>query len=707
MKLIDKIANSLGYYKSSRMADIFSGDSKYLLSDYGQPVPENYNKLLKAYQNEVWIYACTYLIATTIAGLPWRLYKEKKSSDKSEKETVRNDEVCDLFNHPNMNDENSTWFNLIEMTVANQELIGNAYWLLDELYGNPQKPKSIQNFIASKIRVVPGQEGTLIDGYNYLLNNGEIKKYTPDEITHFKYMSVTNYHYGQGSMSPALYSTDTIKAAQVANLNIFKNGLKIDSFFQTDQGLSDVVYKRVKQQIHDRYAGSEKAHTTGILEKGLKYAPVTSNMKDLEFINGIKLSRNDICAVHGVPPLLVGILDEASYSNYETAVKVFFIFCIIPKLKRLNQVITTIVKRFDKNLFFEFDISNVDALKEDEQRKSVIAKTYFDMGVPFNIINQRLGLGFEHIEGGDTGFLPFSLQPTIMAAEGRPEPTPEAPVEESEEEQEDEEGKSKSFSKFVYNKEIKLSLWKQFDKTATLIENRYMKIIETFFIGLEMSILRKLDRGKSAKDILKKINVETYLYDEGDEIIRWSKQSEKVHKLSMKTNGDRELINLGLSGTFDVSNPRVTRFLHQYGLSRAKDVIGSNRDEVKKALIQGVDNGESIEDLKKRIQKVFIPYTDEGYKATRIARTEVIGASNQGAVEAYKQSGIKVKKAWLAQPDARDTHIEASMVYNEDNAIDVNKDFQVGGGQGNAPGQIGLAEEDINCRCSVIPVVEK
>lgn len=691
MNLIEKILLKAGYTKSSRMGAIFDSLNRFTLSSYGKPVPDNYNKLLQGYANEVWIYACVYLIATTIAGLPWRLYRRKKGKDKIEKEPVYNDEIYNLFERPNDNDENSTWFNLIEMTVANQELIGNGYWLLDNLYGSMRKPAAIQSLIGSKIRVRQNKgSGMLVDGYNYILPNGDTQKYEKDEISHFKYMSVTDYHYGQGSMTPALYSIDIIKEAQKQNLNIFKNGMKIDAYFETDQSLTDANYKRFKDEMASKYQDSEKAHQTVLLEKGLKYQAITGNMKELEYINGIKLSREDICAVHGVPALLVGILDKATYANYETAIKVLFVFCIIPKLKRLNAVITTVVQRFDKNLFFEFDISNEEALKEDEERKSRIATAYFNMGVPFNKINQRLNLGFDDIEGGDTGYLPFSLQPASIAAEGPQEPEPVPPSDE---------GKSNKAKKIIYNKEKKLALWKQFDRTTGIIEKRYMKMIEVYFLSLEMGILRKLESKKQ-------INVDIYLFDEAEEITRWKNQSTKIHKLSMETNGNRELINLGLGSTFDVTNPLVVDFLNKYGLDKATEVIGNAAERTRQTLIAGVENGEGIPQLKKRIQAEYTPYTNQGYKAERIARTEVIGSSNRGALEAYRQAGVGVKKAWLNEPDARDTHVQAGIRYNEDNAIDLDKDFRVGAGSGSAPGNIGLAEEDINCRCTIIGIVE-
>lgn len=701
MNIIEKIMSRFGYMKGDRIGEIFQSQNRNSLTSYGLTTPANYDKLLTAYANEVWIYACIYLVATTIAGLPWRLYKTKIKNNKLIKETVWNDEVYRLFNRPNDNDENSTFFNLIEMTVATTELIGNGYWLLDKLRGNPapgslRKPQSIQSLIGSKMRVSQETDSlNLIDGYNYILPNGQPHKFKKEEIVHFKYMSVNNYHYGQGSLTPALWSIDTIKEAQIANLNIFKNGLKLDAFFETDQNISEASFTRFKKQVDDKYKGADKQHQTMLLEKGLKYKAITGNMKELEFINGIKLSREDICAVIGVPTLLVGILDKASYANYETAMKVLFVFNIIPKTKRLNAVISHVVQRFDKSLFFEFDLTNEDALKEDEERKSRIATAYFAMGVPFNVVNQRLNLGFDKIEGGDTGFLPFSLQPVSFAAAGPPDPAEPA----AGNDEDDDDDKSKKVYKIVYNKEKKLALWKQFNRTAGVIEKRYMKLIEIYFMGLEIGILRRLESSKQ-------ISVEHFIFDEAEEIARWQTQSGKIHKLSMKTNGDRELVNLGLGSTFDLSNPIVVDYLDKYGLEKATEVIENAAERTRQTLIAGIENGEGIPQLKKRIQAAYEPYTNQGYKATRIARTEVIGTSNRGALEAYRQAGVGVKKAWLNEPDARDNHRDAGIRYSEGNAIALNEDFHVGAGQGEAPGNIGLAEEDINCRCSILPVVE-
>ena len=91
-----------------------------------------------------------------------------------------------------------------------------------------------------------------------------------------------------------------------------------------------------------------------------------------------------------------------------------------------------------------------------------------------------------------------------------------------------------------------------------------------------------------------------------------------------------------------------------------------------------------------------------------IARTEVNGAANGGTLKAWEQSGVVEKKSWLSALEpgrTRDTHVEAHVRYQAE-PIGLKENFQVGAGSGPHPGAIGLAEEDIKCLCTLVPVVE-
>jgi hypothetical protein len=97
------------------------------------------------------------------------------------------------------------------------------------------------------------------------------------------------------------------------------------------------------------------------------------------------------------------------------------------------------------------------------------------------------------------------------------------------------------------------------------------------------------------------------------------------------------------------------------------------------------------------------PLTSFGYNGCSASVTFL---SSSPFTHFFLQSLVKGKK-WLAAIDGREreSHRAAHNRYQK-NPIALGEEFIVGNGRGPAPGQIGLAEEDIQCRCTMQPVIE-
>jgi len=160
--------------------------------------------------------------------------------------------------------------------------------------------------------------------------------------------------------------------------------------------------------------------------------------------------------------------------------------------------------------------------------------------------------------------------------------------------------------------------------------------------------------------------------------------------------GQQALDDLALTMTFDVAQPAVARFLERRAQRFAQKVNETTWSSLKASLQEGIAAGENIREFEQRVLDVMA----ERIRSTpeTIARTEVIGAANGGTLEAWRQSDVVETKVWLAGLDdrTRPTHVEA---HGQTRKLD--EDFEVGAGRGPAPGQMGLPEEDINCRCSM------
>ena len=87
----------------------------------------------------------------------------------------------------------------------------------------------------------------------------------------------------------------------------------------------------------------------------------------------------------------------------------------------------------------------------------------------------------------------------------------------------------------------------------------------------------------------------------------------------------------------------------QRSLTLAKAINSTTMDAIRAALAEGFTAGESIQQLTKRVEGYF--EDNAKYRAEMISRTEVISASNEGALHRYELEGID-KSEFYPSPGA-------------------------------------------------------
>jgi len=119
----------------------------------------------------------------------------------------------------------------------------------------------------------------------------------------------------------------------------------------------------------------------------------------------------------------------------------------------------------------------------------------------------------------------------------------------------------------------------------------------------------------------------------------------------LSERGQEEITRLGLEIGFDVQNPEVQKWLKSYVPKFSKKLEEVNIKRLRKQLLEGLEAGEGIPKLIKRVNETYANWNK--IRSRAIARTETLRASNRGALEAYRQSGVVKKKVWITHFDKR------------------------------------------------------
>lgn len=165
--------------------------------------------------------------------------------------------------------------------------------------------------------------------------------------------------------------------------------------------------------------------------------------------------------------------------------------------------------------------------------------------------------------------------------------------------------------------------------------------------------------------------------------------------------GSKVLADLGASASFDLRNPLIQDYLDAWKEQRVVGITDATRSDVTRVLQDAVAEGVGIDEMKRRLRGYFEDAAD--YRAERIARTEVVSSSNAANLAAYQISGLVDAKEWLSVQDDQTRETHAKM---DGQRVEIMREFVSPSGQRTqGPGLFGIAEEDINCRCTVRPVL--
>jgi HK97 family phage portal protein len=118
----------------------------------------------------------------------------------------------------------------------------------------------------------------------------------------------------------------------------------------------------------------------------------------MDFMEAKHTAAREIALAFGVPPMLLGIPGDNTYSNYQEANRVFWRGTVLPLASRIGSSLTHwLAPAFGGGIRLVVDTDNVPALAKDR------AAFWEQVGkAAFLTVNEkREAIGFSPVEGGN------------------------------------------------------------------------------------------------------------------------------------------------------------------------------------------------------------------------------------------------------------------------------------------------------------------
>ena len=346
-----------------KLKSLFTAEQKSLaqlplvsLYNVGQPywAPRNYLHFARAgFSGNAVAYRSVRMIAEAAASVPLLLYKGQAEFGSHP--------FLDLLARPN---PSQTGRELLETITAYLLVAGNAYVEMQTLDGTPRELVALR---PDRMQVIPGAKGW-VEGYRYSVS-GAFVTLPAENVLHLKLFNPLDDYYGLSPLEAAAQSLDTHNAAAAWNKAMLDNAARPSGalvFSGGDGQLSPQQYDRLKTELQDNFQSAANAGRPMVLEGGLDWKEMGFSPKDMDFINSKNNAAREIALALGVPPMLLGIPGDNTYSNFAEANRVFWRQTVIPTLRRVTDALSRFVgAQFEDGLRLDLDLDQVEALAHD------------------------------------------------------------------------------------------------------------------------------------------------------------------------------------------------------------------------------------------------------------------------------------------------------------------------------------------------------
>ncbi|HVW94192.1 MAG TPA: phage portal protein [Devosia sp.] len=302
------------------------------------------------------VYRCVRLVAESAARVPLSVHEGGQP--------LAEHPLLQLIARPNPQQAGAELF---ESVYAYLQTAGNAY-LQAVLSGG--EVKGLFALRPDRMRAVAGRDGYAL-GYDYT-SGGATRRFDQlaspvPEILHLTLFHPLDDHYGFAPLAAAAQALDVHNAAARWNKALLDNAARPSGalVYSSTTGMTPAQFDRLKAELEMGFSGAANAGRPMVLEGGLDWKTIALSPRDMDFIEARNSAARDIALAFGVPPMLLGIPGDNTYSNLVEANRALWRQTVIPLVRRTAAALGHWLAPAFGTLQLVPDLEHVEALAED------------------------------------------------------------------------------------------------------------------------------------------------------------------------------------------------------------------------------------------------------------------------------------------------------------------------------------------------------
>ena len=319
------------------------------------------------------VYAAVRLRAEAVTRPPLRVFRVEGVSRR----------VTVEASHPaaRLLERVNPWYTRADLWRATEIYLclwGSAFWAIER--GEDGEPE-LWPLRPDRMAVIPDRQ-RYVRGFVY---RGEVEQvaYTPDEIVWLRYFNPLEELAGLSPLAPARLSADMGHEGLRFNRHLLRNSARPDFLLLTNHELNDAELEDFYARWEQRYQGPGNAHRPAVASAVRDVKTLGLSHRDIDFIQGLRWSLEEVSRTYGVPKLLLGDFERATYANVQASERLFWRNTVVPEIRFLeDQMNRALLPKLGyPNLAVEFDLSVIEALQEDEASRVQRETALLDRGV--------------------------------------------------------------------------------------------------------------------------------------------------------------------------------------------------------------------------------------------------------------------------------------------------------------------------------------